>query len=273
MVLGFKVNPMLEKHGWRPGALGDWDTAKNVKELRFYRDMGFEALEIVAERISRTGAFFKFTPEEWRQTRAVIEDAGMRFHSVLAWRRMICRQPWAEQAWQELLDIADVSEVLGLKIIDIMVAPPQWPAGRVGGGPGGSRPMLRSLWDATDRDFEVSAEKLKIYAKQIAGFGAAISLEMHEDSIHECAPTALRLMRMIDEPNVGLNPDAPDNAWLYPGEEVPDAVEQAKMVAPYVNHWHVKQYLRTRDPTASGSARAPTPTRARNRSGPTPSSS
>ena len=247
MILGSReeLQGILRKHGWQPGAGSGWDTAKTVKELRFFHDMGFDALEITAELISQTGAFFKFTPEEWRQTRTVVEEAGMRCHSVLAWRRMICRQPWAEEKWQDLLHIAKVSEVLGVKIVSLFIAPPKWPTG---GGPGGSRPMLRSLWDATDRDFEVSAQKLKTYAKQLADFGAAITLEIHDDSINDCAPSTLRLLKMIDEPNVGVNPDTLDNAWLYPGEDVPDAVEQAKMVAPYVNHWHIKQYVRTQGP-------------------------
>ena len=31
--LGFKVNPMLRRHGWAPGAGSDWDTEATIKEL------------------------------------------------------------------------------------------------------------------------------------------------------------------------------------------------------------------------------------------------
>ncbi len=240
MILGFKVGDFLTKHGWAPGAGSAWDKAKTARELRFWRDQGFEVVEITADRSSKTGPFYRFTPDEWRETRKVVEDGGLRFHSTLAGRRMICRQPWKEEKWQDMLDIAKVAEVLGLKIIDVFVAPPL-PIGPVQGKPR-PYPMIRSLWDATDRDFEVSAEKLKMYCRQIADFGAAIALEMHEDSIHECAPSALRLLHMIDEPNAGLNPDTLDYGWLFPGEDLPSAIEQAHMVAPYVNHWHVKQF-------------------------------
>jgi hypothetical protein len=49
---------------------------------------------------------------------------------------------------------------------------------------------------------------------------------------------------MIDEPNVGLNPDTMDNGWHFPGETLPDATTQVRQVAPFVNHWHVKQFER-----------------------------
>ena len=87
----------------------------------------------------------------------------MHFHSVLGWRRMICRQPWAEEKWQDLLHIAHVAEILGLKVIDIFIAPPIAEVPQEGNPP---RPMIRSLWNATDRDFEVASRKLKEYCKE-----------------------------------------------------------------------------------------------------------
>jgi sugar phosphate isomerase/epimerase len=238
MLLGFKVDGIIRNYGWGTGADSDWDIAKTEKELRFQREQGFQVVEITADMSSQTGAFFKVSKDEWRKTKAVIEEAGLRLHSVLAWRRMICRPPWAEEKWQDLLCIASVAESLSIPIIDIMVAPPL---------PQGDRPLLRSI-DATQSDYEISAAKLKEYAQRLANFGVAISLEIHEDTIHDCAPAALRLLQMIDEPNVGVNPDTLDNGWIFPEESLPDAIEQAQMVAPYVNHWHVKQYIRTLGP-------------------------
>ncbi|MEM2905167.1 MAG: TIM barrel protein, partial [Candidatus Bathyarchaeia archaeon] len=237
-----KVDPVLKKYGWGPGAGSNWDVARTEEELRYWREQGFEVVELTADMFSQTGPFFKMSAEEWVKTRAVVERAGLRFHSILAWRRMICRQPWAEEKWRDLLHIAKVSEILSLKVVDVMVAPPGPP------WPGPERPMLRGLWDTTPSDFEISAARLKEYARLLARFGASISLEIHEDTIHDTPHTALRLLHMIDEPNVGVNPDTVDNGWIYPGEPLPSPVEQAFMVAPYVNHWHVKQWIRTLGP-------------------------
>ena len=240
MILGFHADSILTRHGWKPGAGSSWDTHKAIKELTFFRNMGLEAYESVAGTSSKTAPFFHFSDEVWRTARKVVEDAGMHFHSILGLRRMICRQPWAEEKWQDLLHIAHVSEILGVEVIDLFIAPPLAEVPPKGNP---RRPMIRSLWNATDRDFEVASKKLKEYCRQIGGFGAGISLEMHSDCIHDCAPSALRLLHMIDEPNVGINPDTLDNAWLFPGTYVPDVIEQAHMVAKYVNLWHVKQYL------------------------------
>lgn len=242
MLIGFKLEPILKKHGWGPGAGSKWDVAKTVDELRSWREKGFQVAEITADMFSQTGPFYRISEEEWLETKAAVEEAGLRIHSILAWRRMICRQPWAEEKWQDLLHIAGVAETLRLKVVDIMVAPPIPPA------PGVDRPMVRGLWDNTQSDYDVSAAKLKEYARTLAKFGAEVSLEVHEDTIHDIPHTALRLLRMIGEPNVGVNPDTLDNGWIYPGEPLPSALEQALMVAPYVNHWHVKQWIRTRRP-------------------------
>ena len=93
MELGFKAEGFLRKRGWKPGAGSDWDTAATVKELRYWRDQGFEVVEFTADQRSTTGEFFKFTPGEWKRTREVIEEAGLKPHSILGWRRMISRDP------------------------------------------------------------------------------------------------------------------------------------------------------------------------------------
>jgi len=238
MLLGFKVDGILRQYGWGSGAISHWDIAQMENELRLRHEQGFQVVEITADMSSQTGAFFKVSKDDWRKTKAVIESSGLQLHSILAWRRMICRPPWAKEKWEDLLHIANVAEIASVSIIDIMVAPPL---------PQGARQMLRSV-DATQKDYEISAAKLKKYARRLADFGAEISLEIHEDTIHDCAPAALRLLEMINEPNVGVNPDTLDNGWILPEASLPGAVEQAKMVAPYVNHWHVKQYIRTLGP-------------------------
>lgn len=251
MELGFKVDGFLRKRGWRPGVGTDWDRAGAVRELRFFRDRGFTVVEFTADIHSSTGPFFHFSNDEWRLTRQVVEEAGLRCHSILGWRRMISREPWVSEKQGDLDHIAAVSAILGLKIIDTMVAYPMAAAG--------GRPPFRSLWHASTYDFEASAAFLKPYARRLADFGAALAIEIHEDTLSDTAVSALRLRELINEPNVGLNPDTLHNAWQFPGEAVADAATQARLVAPYVNHWHVKQFLRRPGPDGqlvAGSAHA-----------------
>jgi sugar phosphate isomerase/epimerase len=251
--LGFKVNPFLERHGWKQGALAEWDKAATIQELRFWREQGYEVVEMLPDHYSGLGRFMAFTDEEWAETRTVIEDAGIQVHGILGWRRMFWREPWIKEKASDLDRIAEVAEILGCKVIDILTAYPlpiapassSQPVVPAGGGP--ARPLFRSLWDAVTHDFETCASWLKAYARRIAGFGASIALEIHPDCLTDIPLSTLRLMEMIDEPNVGLNPDTFDSEWIYPeypGYIVPTAAQQCKLLAPHVVYWHAKNWTR-----------------------------
>jgi len=255
--LGFKVNPFLVQHGWKQGAMQDWDKAATVKELRFWREQGYEVVEMLPDHYSGLGRFMAFTDQEWVETRTVIEDAGLQVYGMLGWRRMFWREPWVVEKAGDLDRIAAVAEILGCKVIDILTAYPlpivpascSQPAVGAGGAP--ARPLFRSLWDATTHDFEACARMLKDYARRIAGFGASVALEIHPDCLTDVPLSTLRLMELIDEPNVGLNPDTFDNEWIYPeypGYMVPTAAEQCKILAPHVVYWHAKNWTRSLGP-------------------------
>ncbi len=244
MLIGFRPNPLFEKYGWAPGR--EWDRQGALAELEFWRRQGVAIVELASDLRATDGAFFRFSDAEWRDLRSLVAQSGLPMHSVLAWRRMLCREPWATTQSAELDRITWVAELFGVKVVTIMIAFPWF------GTPGHDQPRrrFRSLTDATEGDFTLAAERLKAYARRLSGFGAALTLEMHDDTLHDTARSALRLREMIGEPNVGVNPDTLDNAWLYPGLPLGDAIAQAREVAPYVNHWHVKQFRRAWSATA-----------------------
>jgi sugar phosphate isomerase/epimerase len=255
--LGFKVNPFLHRHGWVPGAGAGWDTAATAQELRFWHDQGYEAVEILPDHYSGLGCFTAFTDDEWIVTRKVIEDAGLKIYGILGWRRMFWREPWVKEKAGDLDQIARVSELLGVEVIDILTAYPlpiapassSRPVVPAGGGP--ARPLFRSLWDATTSDFELCAKWLKAYARRVADFGASVSLEIHPDCLTDIPLSTLRLKEMIDEPNVGVNPDTFDSEWIYPEYPdyiVPTAAEQCRILAPHVIYWHAKNWIRSLGP-------------------------
>ena len=242
--LGFKVNALLSKHGWKAGAGNGWDTAATVRELRFWHDQGYEAVELLPDHYTGLGDVFTFTDDEWIRTRKVVEEAGLAFYGVLGWRRMVFREPWVAEKAADLEKIAHISELLGIKVIDILTAYPM-PITPAAGGP--ARRLFRSLWDATTSDFEIAAAWLKQYARRVAGFGASIALEMHPDCLTDIPLSTLRLMSMIGEPNVGVNPDTFDNEWIYPEYPeymVPTAAKQCQILAPHVVYWHAKNWRR-----------------------------
>ena len=243
--LGLKLNPHLHRHGWAPGAGSDWDTKATVKELSFWREQGYEVAELLPDHYATEGFIFDFTDDEWAKTGAVLEEVGVKIEGILGWRRMSFREPWVNDQKEVMEKIAHIGELLKVNIIDVQPVFPL-PFAPSAGGP--VRQLFRSLWDATSGDFEIAAKVLKEYAKRVGGFGASLALQMHPDGLCDIPKSTIRLMEMIDEPNIGINPDTFDNTWLYPeypGSIVPSAAEQCRIIAPHVNYWHAKNWVRS----------------------------
>jgi sugar phosphate isomerase/epimerase len=246
--LGFKLNPILRRHGWAPKAGRDWDKSATAKELSFWREQGYEALELLPDHYTKEGLVFDVSDDEWREIKAVVDDSGMRIEGILGWRRMTFREPWASDQEAELEKIAKIGEILEVNIIDVqpVFSLPMLPSP---GAP--TRQLFRSLWDATTADFELSARSLKRYAQRVRQFGASLALQMHPDGLCDIPKSTFRLMEMIDETNVGINPDTFDNAWIYPdypSSVVPSAAEQCRIISPHVNYWHAKNWERSLGP-------------------------
>lgn len=246
--LGFKANPFLRRHGWKAGAGTDWDREASRAELAFWKEQGFDVVEVLPDHYSQEGDIFAMTDDEWSDTRAVIEDAGLKVEGIMGWRRVFYREPWIAGHVAEMQKIVAIGEALGAAVIDFQPSFTM-PLGNTPGGP--VRQIFRSLWEATTEDFRSAAAVLKPLARQAADFGAGIALQMHPDGLCDVPQSTIRLLELIDEPNVGINPDTFDNDWLYPEyprSVVPSAAQQCRLLAPYVNYWHAKNWERTLGP-------------------------
>ena len=101
----------------------------------------------------------------------------------------------------------------------------------------------RSSFDATEAHYELIATTLAGLADRAADAGIEFSLELHEHTLVDTSEAMLKVLGMIDRPNVGANPDLGN--WLaafdVPKEEWPDALARLK---PHTNFWHVKNFSR-----------------------------
>jgi sugar phosphate isomerase/epimerase len=100
-------------------------------------------------------------------------------------------------------------------------------------------PELRSL----------AVARIRELAEHAASVGIEISLEMYEDTYIGTADEAVRFLKDVDHPAVGLNPDLGNLVRLH--REIEDIPTMHAKVLPYTNFWHIKNYLRDVDP-ASG---------------------
>lgn len=106
-----------------------------------------------------------------------------------------------------------------------------------------------------------------VYARAVAGMrelgrhaaevGIDIALEMYEDTYLGTADSAVKFVKDIDHPAVGLNPDLGNLVRLHrPVEHWASMVEKTM---PYVRYWHVKNYLRIVDESKGIYLSAPAP--------------
>jgi sugar phosphate isomerase/epimerase len=101
--------------------------------------------------------------------------------------------------------------------------------------------------DSHESDFEVTARGFREVARHAADLGVDISIEVHQHSIVDNSWSALHLLELIDQPNVGINPDLGNICWTY---DVPEETsEQAILaLAPRARYWHCKNLRRVHIP-------------------------
>jgi sugar phosphate isomerase/epimerase len=98
-------------------------------------------------------------------------------------------------------------------------------------------------FDAEERHYENIVAALGKLADRAADLGVSLSLELHEHTLVDVSSALLKVLQMLDRPNVGANPDLGN--WLVafdePAEKWEEAIDNLK---PYANYWHVKTFLR-----------------------------
>ncbi|MGI4745889.1 MAG: sugar phosphate isomerase/epimerase family protein [Janthinobacterium lividum] len=93
--------------------------------------------------------------------------------------------------------------------------------------------------------------------RHAAEVGLDIALEMYEDTYIGTADSAVKFVKDVDHPAVGLNPDLGNLVRLHrPVEHWASMVEKTM---PYVRYWHVKNYLRIVDESKDIYLSAPAP--------------
>ena len=100
---------------------------------------------------------------------------------------------------------------------------------------------------AREADFLQNAAAISEVAKVAADLGIEIAIEIHQNSIADNSWSALHLLSLIDQPNVGVNPDLGNIYWTYdiPEESCEDAIVA---LAPHTKYWHCKSLYRVHIP-------------------------
>ena len=147
---------------------------------------------------------------------------------------------------KDLEKAVDIAGQLGATLVNVvLIAPPSDPS-----GPGtgyGETVSQGSSRQARGDDYERTARALASIAALAAERGVELSIELHQRTIVDNSRSLLRLLDLIDRPNVGANADAANTYWAY--EEAEESFEDAIVaLAPRANYWHCKNLTRIHIP-------------------------
>lgn len=198
------------------------------KFLKKAREIGFEGIELGTTVYDISGS----REEAVRTLRKEMEDAGLPCVAIRG----------GGIVQKNLEEAVRFASLIGANFLNTTVSTPlKNPEGK--GSITGESVSQGSSRDAKEEDFERIAKVFSEVAKFASELGITISIEIHQHSIADNSRSALHLLKLIDNPNVGVNPDLGNIYWTY---NVPEESCEAAIVAlaPHAKYWHCKNLHR-----------------------------
>jgi len=190
--------------------------------------------------ISDSWGFAGFDPAAAGATRQLAAERGLAVATVSCMGKTLCHPSLGERNAEALARALEVATGLDCDLINVALGTPRTPGvvPRMGArdSPGGSR-------SASDADFAITAQRLRKVARLARERGIALSVEMHDRGLPDTSGALLRILREVNEDNVGANPDLTNGYRAYdvPPESWQDAL---RVLAPRSNLWHVSNMQR-----------------------------
>ncbi len=202
--------------------------------------VGFEGTEVSYTHVKHD----QMSDDEVRELRDQLAEYGL---STAGFKPGGYNFTYAENR-SERLDLAmravDVTSLLGSSILNMGMG------GRAGGmGPLpedwviGGRVSIGGSQLASDEEYELMASGLTQVADEAAKHGVCLALELQHQTYTDSADSMIRMLNMIDRPNVGANPDMGNLLWVYatPHDRMEDAIVK---LAPRAKYVHMKSPAR-----------------------------
>ena len=182
--------------------------------------------------------FYERPIEHFQRVKSVLDEVGLAVGGFNALRKTLFLPELADLDEKRTYRCLDVAVALGAEIFDMSVNVPL--------------PTQRDPFAIATRQifrgelapaafYDEAARRLKPVAQACAKAGLQLSLELHDDGLQSTADGCLKLLRLIDEPNVGVNPDL-GNWARVPYEHLDTWRDQMNQLAAQTNYWEVKNY-------------------------------
>ena len=204
----------------------------------FIRHAGFDGVDLADSWLN----WFAMSDDDLRALRQQVESYGLVCAGLNPYRSILVRHEAAAHNEERLYRTVEVAAILGAPVVNIPLSVP-FPAVWSEAERAARQLHLARAADYADEDWQVTADKLIALARTAARHGVALTLELHDDGMLDDSPATLRLWRMIDQPNVGVNPDLQNLYRVpYPCENWRQALLN---LAPHTNFWNVKSCAKT----------------------------
>ena len=204
--------------------------------LKKTKAIGFDAIEL--------GTSLYGLPDV-QSLRHELEDAGLPCAAIRGGGGF-AHPRTAANSKQRLTQAVQFAAQIGAGVVNtVLGTPPAQPGGK--GTFRGETISQGSSRTAREEDFVRTANAIRDVAKIAADEGIKLSIEVHQNSIADNSWSALHLLGLINQPNVGINPDLGNIYWTYdtPEESCEDAIVA---LAPHVVYWHCKSLYRVNVP-------------------------
>lgn len=199
--------------------------------------------------------FYQQPIEHFQKMKAVLDEVGLPVGAFNALRKSLFVPELADLDEKRLYHCLEVAATLGATILDLSVNVPL--PNQQDAQTAATRRLFRGDY-APAEFYEEAARRLKPFARTCARHGLALSLELHDDGLQDTADNCLRLLRLIDEPNLGVDPDLGN--WVRVSYEHADTWrDQLHKLAAKTNYWEVKNYQSIYLPSAQHYQSWPTP--------------
>ena len=183
----------------------------------------------------------------------IARDEGTEILGYNLLRKNLCHPAVAERHLQDIAAAIASGRAAGAGFINVslsldgsLVGVPERDVRGTMRSPGSSR-------DAAEGDFEKTANLMKCVAREAASAGIEIYIELHHCSLADNCQSMIRLLGMIDEPNVTPNPDLVNMYWAYNNPEE-EWFETLNNLSKRTKHWHLKNVQKVAMPEADRSA-------------------
>ncbi|HUE75889.1 MAG TPA: TIM barrel protein [Chloroflexota bacterium] len=211
-----------------------------AKVLRWWKKQGAEGLVFY----DSLPDFYRVPVDRFKALKNVLDEVGLPVAGFNALRKSLFMPDLADIDERRLNQCLEVCSILGGTFVDVSVNVPI---------PTGLDPMAfsgRTMFRGEHASVEAyasAATRLKSYAQACSRLGIDVSIELHDDGLQDTADNCLKLVALIDEPNVGVNPDL-GNWYRVPYQQTGSWRDQVVKLAPKTNYWEVKNFKRVISP-------------------------